>query len=303
VSSPPLFSSAAHQSSRRQLYLIDGTSYIYRAFFALPHLSNSRGVSTNAIYGFTNMLLRLLREQAPAYLGVVFDAGGETERHREFAEYKAKRPPMPDTLAPQIPYIYQMLEAMHIPTLMEEGYEADDIIGTVALRAADEGFQVIIVTGDKDFLQLVGPTIQVYDSMRDRAYGIREVEERYGVPPQAVVELMSLTGDPIDNIPGVPGIGEKTASSLIKEFGTAENLLNHLDRVRQPRLREALKAHAGQIRRNRSLVTIRIDLPLPLSCEALRRQEPDRERLQALFRELEFTRLLPPVEGAGRNTP
>lgn len=276
---------------------------MYRAFFALPPLSNSRGVATNAIYGFTNMLVRVLREQAPAYLGVVFDAGGETERHREFAEYKATRPPMPEPLASQIPYIYQMLEAMHIPTLMEEGYEADDIIGTVAMRAAAEGFQVIIVTGDKDFLQLVGPGIQIYDSMREKTYGAREVEERYGVPPQAVVELMSLTGDPIDNIPGVPRVGAKTASRLIQEFGTVENLLRHLDRVRQPRLREALKAYAEQIRRNRSLVTIRTDLPLPLSGETFRRREPDKERLQALFRELEFTRLLPLVEGAGRNPP
>jgi DNA polymerase-1 len=152
-------------------------------------------------------------------------------------------------------------------------------------------------------LQLIGPTIQVYDPMREKTYGNREVEERYGVPPRAMVELMSLTGDPIDNIPGVPGVGEKTASSLIKEFGTVEDLLTHLDRVKQPRLREALKAHAEQIRRNRSLVTIRTDLPFPLSCEALRRQEPDRERLQALFRELEFTRLLALVEGEGRTTP
>ncbi len=301
--SSPLFWNKAHQPIRRELYLIDGTSYIYRAFFALPPLSNSRGVSTNAIYGFTNMLLKVLREQTPTYLGVVFDAGGETERHREFAEYKAQRPPIPDTLAPQIPYIYQLVEAMHIPTLMEEGYEADDIIGTVAMRAAAEGFQVVIVTGDKDFLQLVGPNIQIYDSMREKTYGSREVEARYGVPPQAMVELMSLTGDPIDNIPGVPGIGEKTASRLIQEFETVENLLYHLDSVKQPRLREALRSHAEQIRRNRSLVAIRTDLPLSLTCEAFQRQEPDRERLTHLFRELEFTRLLPLVEGGGRTTP
>lgn len=303
MSPPLLFSSETHEPTRRQLSLIDGTSYIYRAFFALPPLSNSRGVPTNAVYGFTNMLLKLLREQAPTYLGVVFDAGGETERHREFAEYKAQRPPMPETLAPQVPYIYQVLEAMRIPTLWEEGYEADDIIGTVALRTVAEGFQVVIVTGDKDFLQLVGPSVQVYDSMREKVYGVREVEERYGVPPQAMVELMSLTGDPIDNIPGVPGIGEKTARGLIQEFGTVEHLLRHLDRVRPPRLREILKAHAEQIQRNRSLVAIRTDLPLPFHCEALRRQEPDRGKLQSLFRELEFTRLLPLVEGGGRTAP
>lgn len=285
-------------SHTMQLYLIDGTSYIYRAFHALPPLSNSRGLPTGAIYGFTTMFLKILRERAPEHVAVVFDAGGETERHREFEAYKAQRPPIPETLTPQIPYVYQVVGALNVPTLMAEGIEADDIIGTVATKAAADGFEVTIVSGDKDLFQLVGPAIQVYDPMRDKTYRVRDVEERYGVPPEAMADLMSLTGDAVDNIPGVPGVGEKTASALIQEFGTVENLLRSLDRVKRPRLREVLKMHAEQIRKNRTLVAIRTDVPLSVSAEALRRPLPDWERLRDLFRELEFTRLLAALEGA-----
>ncbi len=282
-----------------QIYLIDGTAYIYRAFYALPPMTNSRGLPTSAIYGFTNMFCKVLRERVPEYAAVVFDAGGETERHRAFEAYKAQRPPMPDALASQVPYIYQVVEALKVPTLMEEGYEADDIIGTIAVRAADHGFQVTIVSGDKDLFQLVGPAVQVYDPMRDKTYRVQDVVDRYGVPPQAMVDLMSLTGDAVDNIPGVPGVGEKTASALIQEFGALEHLLGSLDRVKRPKLREALRAHAEQIQMNRTLVTIRTDVPVSVSPEALRRPLPDWERLRNLFRELEFTRLLASLEGTG----
>ncbi len=281
-----------------QLYLIDGTSYIYRAFHAMPSLTNSRGLPTSAILGFTNMFLKVLRERAPEYVGVVFDAGGETERHREFEAYKAQRPPMPDDLASQIPYVYRIVEALKLPALMEEGYEADDIIGTVAMRAAADGFQVTIVSGDKDLFQLVGPAIQVFDPMRNKTYGVQEVEERYGVPPQGLVDLMSLTGDAVDNIPGVPGVGEKTARALIQEFGTLEHLLGSLGRVKRPKLREALNTHVERVRMNHALVAIRTDLPLSVSPQGLRRPPPDWERLRALFRELEFTRLLTSLETA-----
>ncbi len=282
-----------------QIYLIDGTAYIYRAFYALPPMSNSRGLPTSAVYGFTNMFCKVLRERVPEYAAVVFDAGGETERHRAFEAYKAQRPPMPDALASQVPYIYQVVEALKVPTLMEEGYEADDIIGTIAVRAADHGFQVTIVSGDKDLFQLVGPAVQVYDPMRDKTYRVQDVVDRYGVPPQAMTDLMSLTGDTVDNIPGVPGVGEKTASALIQEFGTLEHLLGSLDRVKRPKLREALKAHTEQIQMNHTLVTIRTDVPVSVSPEALRRPLPDWERLRNLFRELEFTRLLASLEGTG----
>lgn len=282
------------------LTLIDGTSYIYRAFHALPPLSNARGLPTNAIYGFTTMFTKVLRTRASTAVAVVFDAGGETQRHRDFKPYKAQRPPMPDTLAPQIPYIYRIVDALHVPVLMEEGIEADDIIGTVATRAAAEGRAVSIVSGDKDLFQLVGPAIVVYDSVREKTYRPPDVEERFGVPPGAMPDLMSLTGDAVDNIPGVPGVGEKTAGALIREFGTVETLLDSLDRVARPKLREALKAHAEQIRMNRELVTIRTDLPIAIPAGVWERPLPDWKRLRELFEELEFTRLLAGLEGAGQ---
>lgn len=286
-----------------RLHLIDGTSYIYRAFFALPPLTDSRGLPTNAIYGFTNMLLKILRERSPEHIAVVFDAGGETDRHREFQAYKAQRPPVPDALAPQIPYIYQVVGALQIPTLLEEGYEADDIIGTIATRAVADGFHVTIVSGDKDLFQLVNADVEVYDPMRDKTYQAADVEERYGVPPQAMADLMSLVGDTVDNIPGVPGVGEKTASALIREYGTMDNLLGSLDQVKRPKLREALNTHAPQIRMNRSLVTLRTDLLLTVSPRDLRRHPPDVDRLRALFQELGFTRLLGALEEGGRGIP
>jgi DNA polymerase I len=287
-----------------RLSLIDGTSYIYRAFHALPPLSNARGLPTHAVYGFITMFVKVLRERAPQHAAVVFDTGGETERHREFADYKAQRPPMPDVLAVQVPYIYRVVDAFNVLALRVEGTEADDIIGTVAIRAVADGAAVTIVSGDKDLFQLVGPSIEVYDPMRDRTYRVQDVEERFGVPPRAMVDLMALTGDAVDNIPGVPGVGEKTASALLQEFGTVDNLLVSLDRVTRPRLREALKAHAEQIRRNRTLVTIRTDVSLPAFPAVLSpRPSPDWERLRALFEELGFTRLLAKLKRTGEETP
>ena len=285
-----------------RLSLIDATSYIYRAFHALPPLSNARGLPTHAIYGFTTMFFRVLRERAPEYAAAVFDAGGKTERHREYAGYKAQRPPMPDALAMQVPYVYQIVEALHVPLLMAEGYEADDIIGTVATRAAADGCHVTIVSGDKDFFQLVGPAIAVFDPLRDKTYRAEDVEARFGVPPRALTDLMALTGDAVDNIPGVPGIGEKTASALLQEFGTVERLLASLDRVGRPKLREALKVHAEQVRVNRGLVTIRTDLPLAFPTVLAPRPSPDWERLRVLFQELEFTRLLAHLRRSGEET-
>jgi DNA polymerase-1 len=206
---------------------------------------------------------------------------------------------MPDALAPQIPYVYQVVEAFNVPILLEEGYEADDIIGTVATRSAEDGFRVTIISGDKDLFQLVSPAIQVFDPIRGKMYGVQEVEDRYGVAPQVMVDLMSLTGDTVDNIPGVPGVGEKTASALLQEFGTVEDLFGSLDRIKRPKLREALKTHAEQVRMNRALIALRTNLPVSASPQALRCPFPDWRRLRALFRELEFTRLLTSLEAAG----
>ncbi len=193
-------------SNRPRLLLIDGSSYIYRAFYAISHLSNSKGFPTNAIYGFTQMILKLLRAEKPDYLAVVLDAKGPTFRSEVYKDYKANRPPMPATLVPQIPYIKKIIESYRIPILEMEGYEADDLIGAVAKRLENQA-DVIIVTGDKDILQLVSDHIQVYDPMKEKRFGVAEVTERFGFPPARIVDMMGLAVDAIDNIPGIPVIG------------------------------------------------------------------------------------------------
>ena len=248
-------------SDRLRLFLVDGSSYIFRAFYAIGHLSNSKGLPTNAIFGFIQMLLKVLMEHQPDYLAVVFDSKAPTFRSEIYKEYKANRPAMPDALVPQIPYIGRIIEEYRIATLEMEGYEADDLIGTVAKGLASE-VDVVIITGDKDILQLVSDQVQVYDTMKEKRFGVEEVIHRFGVRPEQVVEVMGLAGDAIDNIPGVPGIGEKTATELIKAFGSIENLLAHLDEVRQKKLREKLEAYGEQARLSRKLATIHTDVPI-----------------------------------------
>ena len=274
-----------------RLILVDGSSSLYRAYFALPPLCNSRGTPTHAVLGFTSMLLKVLREEEPEALGVAFDGPGPTTRHREFADYKAQRPKMPDTMVQQIPYVHQVLHAMRVPILMLAGEEADDILGTLAVRAAAEGYGVRLITGDKDLLQVVGERVTARDTMKQRTSGPAEVQERYGVSPERLPDYLALTGDSIDNIPGVPGIGDKTARELLERFGTLESLLERVDEVSKPKLRENLRAHAEQARLSKRLATVRTDLPVPWSIADLVRQAPDSVALLELFRELELTRL------------
>ena len=275
-----------------RLFLIDGHGYIYRAFFALPHLSTSKGLPTNAVYGFTAMLLKVIREHQPDYVAVAFDSKGPTQRHADFEAYKAHRPAMPDQMASQLPYIHRMVDAFAIPTLMIEGFEADDLIGTIVRQAEAAGLEVTIVTADKDMLQLVSPHVRVYDTLKDRVFGEAEVRERFGVGPDLVPDVLGLMGDATDNIPGVPGIGEKTATKLVSEFGGVERILAGLDHVRQPKLRASLAQHADQARLSRQLATIQTDCPVTLDLDAFRRRDPDLARLTGLCRELEFTALL-----------
>ena len=248
-------------SSRPRLFLIDGSSYIYRAFYAIRHLSNSKGLPTNAIYGFTQMLLKVLKEQQPDYIAIVFDSRGPTFRNEVYKEYKANRPTMPENLSLQIPYIKKIVEGYRIATLEVEGFEADDLIGTVT-RAIESKADVVIITGDKDILQLVSDRVLVYDTMKEATFGVDEVLGRFGVKPDQVVEVMGLAGDAIDNIPGVPGVGEKTAMTLIKTFGSIDNLLAHVDQVPQAKLREKLVTHGEMARLSRELATIRTDVPV-----------------------------------------
>jgi DNA polymerase-1 len=267
-------------------------SHIYRAYYAIRGLTNRRGMSTNAVYGFVTMMRKLIDEEHPTYLGVAFDSSGPTVRHLEYEEYKATRPKMPEDLAEQLPYIRRYCEAMRIPILEMEGQEADDIIGTLAKKAEAKGLEVVIVSIDKDLLQLVNDRIHVLDTRNGTLYGPEEVRKKWGVPPERMVDVLSLIGDVSDNIPGAPGIGEKGAKALIAEFGNLDALLEQAGKVRKKTYRESLLANAEQIRRSRELLRIRCDLPVELDLERLRLSEPDNEALRALYQELEFASLL-----------
>jgi DNA polymerase-1 len=277
-------------SDRPKLFLIDGSSYLFRAFYAIRHLSNSKGLPTNATFGFVQMLLKVLKDHRPDYLAVIFDSKAPTFRSEVYQEYKANRPAMPESLSPQIPYIKKIIEGYRIALLEREGYEADDLIGTVARRLESEA-DVVIVTGDKDLLQLVSDRIQVYDSMKEKRFGVEEVIERFGVSPEQVVDVMGLAGDAIDNIPGVPGIGEKTAIQLIKSYGTIDNLLTHAEEIPQKKLKENLKTHGDLARLSRKLATIHTDVPVNFQLKDFSLSPPDLKSLKEIFKELEFNKL------------
>ncbi len=282
--------------SKPTLYLIDGNSYIYRAYHAVRSLATSKGLPTNAIYGFTNMLLKIVKEKKPDYLAIAFDVKGPTKRHIEYEQYKAHRPEMPKDLVQQIPYIHKLVEAFNIPAILMEGYEADDIIGTIS-KKMEKDFDVIIVTGDKDMLQLISQNVKIYDTLKDKVYEEKDVVERFGVAPDKVVEIMGLMGDASDNIPGVHGIGEKTAIALIAEFGSIENLLANVDKIKKPKLAEALKGSADIARLSRELATIILDCPVEINLNEYKKKEPDNALLIGLLKELEFTSLLKQISG------
>ncbi|MBI4209000.1 MAG: DNA polymerase I [Deltaproteobacteria bacterium] len=287
----------------KKLFLIDGSSYLYRAFFAIPSLSNSKGFPTNAVYGFTAMLLKVVKDYQPDYLAVVFDSPGKTFRDELFKEYKAQRPPMPDAMGAQIPKIFEVIDAYRIPVLKKEGFEADDIIGTLVSQMPND-FEAIIITSDKDMMQLVSDRVTLLDTMKNKRCGIPEVQERFGVEPERVIEVLGLSGDATDNVPGIPGVGEKTAVQLIQQFGSLEKVLKAAKEISKPKLRENLLQFADQARLSRTLCTIDRQVPLEIHWKEIQQQSPDRARLTELFQELEFTRFLkeletevPPEEG------
>jgi DNA polymerase-1 len=274
------------------LFLIDGSNYIYRAFYAIRELSNSKGFPTNAIYGFTNMLMKLCRDWEPDYIAVVFDSKGPTFRHEAYGDYKANRKAMPDELIPQIPKIKEIVRGFSMPILEEMGMEADDIIGTLVKQYSGENFKTVIVSGDKDLMQLVSEDVLMLDTMKDKTYDIEGVKERFGVGPEKVVEILGLAGDSSDNVPGVPGIGEKTAQKLVKEFGDLEGILENLDKVKGAKLKENLATYADQARLSRELVTIRTDAQVDVDLDKMKRSLPDTPVLKELFKEFEFSTFL-----------
>jgi len=279
-----------------KLVLIDGHALAYRAYHALPpDLATSRGELTNAVYGFTSMLLNVLRDEKPDYIVVTFDVG-RTFRHEEFPEYKANRLHMADDLARQIERIKDVVRAFNIPIVEAPGYEADDVIGTLALKASEDGLQTLIVTGDTDTFQLIGADVRVLTSKGRFAetmiYDQNEIRARYGLTPAQLIDFKALKGDPADNIPKVPGVGDKTAEQLLQQFNTVEGILEHLDEIKSPKLRAALAAHRDQILQNKRLVTIDSNVPIEVNWNDCRMQDYNPDRVAALFRELEFRSLM-----------
>jgi len=294
---------------RRTLYLVDGSGYIFRAFFALPRLNNSRGLPTNATYGFIRMLLKLLKEARPTHIAVEFDSARRTFRDELFESYKANRVETPNALLQQIPYIYRAVDQFRIPRLVIDGYEADDVIGTLAVQAARDGFNVVIVTGDKDFMQLVSPNITLWDTMFGKRTGIREVRERFGVEPGALVDVMALMGDSIDNVKGVPGVGEKTASALVQHYGSLEAMFAGLDKLGQAKIRGAKKLagvladHQRDVELARKLVRVDTNVALDFKPDDLAWPGIDEKGVADLLRELEFGSLLTELTPSAKELP
>ena len=271
--------------------VIDGANAIYRAFFAIPALRAADGTPTNAALGFANILGKVLREEEPDLVAVAFDPRGGTFRHRLFKDYKAGRDAPPEDLSAQIPLVRELIEAYGISFIEVEDFEADDVIATLVASVPDD-VSVTIVSTDKDLMQLVSDRVVLADGMKDRRYGPAEVEERFGVPPERMLDLRSLVGDPSDNIPGVKGIGQKGAAKLIEEWGSLDHLLDHVEEVTPKRARTALTQHGEDARLSRELAVLRADVPLPAPVESLAFHEPNIEVLRALFQRLGFTRLL-----------
>ncbi len=286
-----------------RLYLIDGMSQFYRAYYAIRRLTNREGFPTGAVFGFTSMLRKLVEEEKPDYLAVAMDLPGPTVRHEQFPDYKATRPPMPQDLSRQIPYLHQVCRVFRVPMLSHPGYEADDIIATVTRQAEEKGLEVVIVTVDKDLFQIVGSRVTILDTRTMTRFDPDKVEKKFGVAPHQLGDLLSLVGDTSDNIPGAKGIGQKGAALLLRSYGDLDNLLAHRDEVRRKTYRESLQQNEAVVRQSRELVTMYDRIPLDLDLETLRMADPDPVEARKLFLELNFTRLLeeflPEPETAG----
>ncbi|MFW6011005.1 MAG: DNA polymerase I [Desulfosalsimonas sp.] len=278
-------------SGKKSIYLIDGSTYIHRAYHAIRGLSTSKGFPTNAAYGFARMLIKLIQDRAPEYVAMVFDSRGPTFRHEIYPDYKGHRPEMPEDLSMQIPVIHEITEAFNIPVIMLEGYEADDLIGTLASRAEETGFDVVIVSGDKDMIQLLTDKVSMWDPMKDEWTDRRKVVSDRGIEPWQMVDIQGLAGDSSDNIPGVPGIGPKTAASLIKTHGSMENLYDGLDGISAAKQRKKLAEYRDQAFLSKKLAKIDTDAPVRFDPDALAEKPPDNGKLARLFKDLEFRRL------------
>jgi DNA polymerase I len=285
-------------TAAKKLFLVDAMAHVYRAFYAPMNRMNApSGLPTKVPFLFSNILKRLIKDYDPHYIGIVFDTKGPTFRDKLFEKYKAQRPPMPDEMSIQLPYVRRLCEALRLPILEFDGYEADDVIGAMAAQAAKKNVEVLIITNDKDMMQLVNGGVRILRTGSGGAKGDiivdkEKVKEILGVPPEKVIDVMALMGDTVDNIPGAKGIGEKGATELIQKYGSVEKALDHADEVSHKRYREALQQQREQVLMSKQLATIATDVPLELDLHALERREPDVPALASLYRELGFNSLL-----------
>ena len=279
------------------LYLVDGSGYIFRAFHALPPMTRADGTPVNAVYGFCNMLQKLLLELNAHHVAVIFDAARKTFRNEIYPDYKAHRPPAPPELIPQFPLIREATRAFGVPALEALNYEADDLIATYARLAVEDGWNVRVVSADKDLMQLIRPQVELYDPMKGIAIAAAEVEAKFGVTPDKVVDVQALAGDSSDNVPGVPGIGVKTAAQLILEYGDLETLLARAGEIKQPKRREALVQNAELARISKKLVTLDDRAPIPMPISDIRVEPDHKTELYAFLEAQGFRSLLARLKG------
>ncbi len=287
---------------RPKLFLIDAYAYVFRAYHALPPLATAKGVPTGATYGFITALLKILREHSPDYVGVVWDAPGKGFREAIDANYKANRGETPADLLPQFEQVRRVTDAFCIPHVEATGFEADDVIATLTRQAVESGCDVVIVSGDKDLMQLVSDRVRLLDVMRDKVFDPAAVEEKFGVPPARVADYLSLTGDSSDNVPGVEGIGPKSAAALLLRYGSLDRVLAELDRVEPEKVRHKIEASRANLDLSRKLVALSYDAPVHFDRERMTARSPDAERLRPLLVELEFSRLIPQFAAVSRET-
>lgn len=288
----------AKKAAKKRLVLVDGSSYLYRAFHAMPYFTNSHGEPTGAIYGMTNMLRKLLNDYTPEYIVVVFDAKGKTFRHNLYKEYKAHRPPMPDELREQIEAVHEVIKAMGLPILQIGGVEADDVIGTLSVMASKQGMSTLISSSDKDLTQLVHDDVIMVDSMSDTTFDIEGVKNKFGVIPEQMIDYLALVGDTSDNIPGVPKVGPKTAAKWLQTYGSLDAIVEHADDIKG-KIGENLRGALQQLPLSKTLATVKCDVALDKSPEQLQRKTPDDDRLRELFLRYEFKTWLADLGGVG----
>ncbi len=284
-------------SEKKSLYLIDGNSYAYRSFYAIKNLKTKEGLPTNAVYGFTVSLMKILRRKRLDYIGIVFDLPEPTFRHKEFASYKANRPKMPDDLIIQFPIIKEVIRAFNIPIFEFGGYEADDILATIAKEGEKNVFDVFVMSPDKDLLQIITDNIRVIRSTKeDAVFDRKKVYEKYGVEPEKLVDIAALGGDRSDNVPGVPGIGEKTASKLVRQFGNLEGVLGNIDKILNEKIKKNLRQFSQQAELSRRLVCLKADVPIKICWEDCAAKvysvDFDKSKVNRLFAELGFNKLI-----------